>query len=38
MTFIVFVLSFSYICFFGYIRSVLVVTKYAFLNDFLLMC
>lgn len=28
MTFIVFVLSFSYICFFVYIRSVLVVTKY----------
>lgn len=24
--------------FFLYIRSVLVVTKYAFLNDFLLMC
>lgn len=38
MTFIVFVLSFSYICFFVYIRSVLVVTKHAFLNDFLLMC
>lgn len=38
MTFIVFVLSFSYICFFVYIRSILVVTKYAFLNDFLLMC
>ena len=38
MTFIVFVLSFSYICFFVYIRSVLVVTTYAFLNDFLLMC
>lgn len=38
MTFIVFVLSFSYICFFVYIRSVLVVTKYTLLNDFLLMC
>ena len=38
MTFIVFVLSFSYICFFVYIRSVLGVTKHAFLNDFLLMC
>lgn len=38
MTFVVFVLSFSYIYFFVYIRSVLVVTKYTLLNDFLLMC